>query len=66
MPTRFINMEHLDTGEVIARDWLQQETTDGLQQHGARNASQEAKQCRLPNKNYFMNEGQVSWPHRFL
>jgi hypothetical protein len=60
MPTNFLDMEQLDTGEVITGDWGEREALDDLQHYDARNASQEAKQCSLQYKNYFMNEEQVS------
>jgi hypothetical protein len=58
-------MEGLDTGEIISAD-TRQLKTDGLQRHGARNACQEVKQWTLQYKNYFTNDGQVTWQHIFL
>jgi hypothetical protein len=65
-PRRSVKIEYLDTGEVIAKDRRQRKTLDGLKWHGARNACQEAKQRMLQYKNYFMNEGQGTWHHKFL
>jgi hypothetical protein len=59
-------MDDFDTGEVTAGDRRQPKTSNGLQRHGARNACQEAEQCSLQYKKYFMNEGQVTWQHQFL
>jgi hypothetical protein len=64
--TSSVKMEGFDSGEVIAGDKRQLETSDGLQRHGARNACQEAKHCILQYKNYFMKEGQVTWQHEYL
>jgi hypothetical protein len=52
-PTRSVEVEDLDIGEVTAGDRRQRKALDGLQRHGARNACQEAKQCSLQYKNYF-------------
>jgi hypothetical protein len=65
-PTSSANTEGLDTGKIIAGDKRQLKTSDGPQTQGARNACQEAKQCSLQYKNYFTNEGQVTWRHKFL
>jgi hypothetical protein len=65
-PTSSVKMEGLDTGEIISRDRRQLKASHGLQRHGARNACQEAKQCSLQYENYVMNEGQVTWRHKFL
>jgi hypothetical protein len=59
-------MEGLDTGEITAGDRRQLNPSDGRQRHGARNACQEAERCSLRYKNYFMNEGKVTWQHKFL
>jgi hypothetical protein len=59
-------MEDLDTGVVTAGDRRQLKTSNGLQRHGARNACQEAEQCSLQCNNYFMNEGQLTWLHKFF
>jgi hypothetical protein len=59
-------MEDLDTGAVTAGDRRQLKTSNGLQRHGAGNACREAEQCSLQYNNYFMNEGLVTWLHKFL
>jgi hypothetical protein len=59
-------MEGLDTGAVTAGDRRQLKTSNGLQRHGARNACRQAEQCTLQYNNYFMNEGQLTWLHKFL
>jgi hypothetical protein len=59
-PTRSVKMEGLDTGEISAGHRRRLKTSDAPQRHGVRNVRQEAKQCSLQYKNYFMNEGQVT------
>jgi hypothetical protein len=67
VPTNSVDTKALPyVTSVIAGNWRQLETMGCLVQHDARNSPEEAKQCCLQYKNYFMNEGHVNWQYRFL
>lgn len=66
IPKNYVDIEVLDTGDIVNGDWRNGMMLDGLQPNQNHNSSREAKENREIYKNYFLTLGTVPWQDQFL